>query len=169
MIVDCLKVLWSIIFLWIIIFFSEKFKEGPLKEINNRIIYYFTWLWHFGRSISIVGILFGIGLQINIIIFTLFLLFPLGISFEYAKMFYYTTWAVILFGGFMVQIYEVAMLEAKKISRLLLYIVVFILAGNCVYCAIPYIIFFKQFPVLCAFFIVMIMALIIYGFYKIKK
>ena len=97
MIVDYIKALGPSFCMWLIIVFSEKYKERPLKEINNRIVYYFTWLWHFGRSISIAGIMFGLGLQINIIIFTLFLLFPLGISFEYAKMFYYTTWTEILF------------------------------------------------------------------------
>lgn len=169
MIIDYLKVLWPNFCMWIIMIFSGKFRERPVKDINNRIIYYFIWLWHFGRQISIIGIVFGLGLQINLLLYTIILLFPLGISFEYAEIFYYTTLGEIVFGGLLVQIVELAMRETKKFSKISLYIVAFILVCNCIYCAIPYIVYLKRFPVACVFMIVMISALYTYGFYKIKK
>ena len=65
--------------MWFIVRFSEKPSGRRKIWIDNRFLYVFTWLWHSYGEISIMGLMYAIGVQVvDIIGVVFYLLMPLN-------------------------------------------------------------------------------------------
>ena len=63
------------VWMWFIVRFSEKPSGRRKIWIDNRFLYVFTWLWHSYGEISIMGLMYAIGVQVVDIIGVVFYLF----------------------------------------------------------------------------------------------
>lgn len=67
------------VWMWFIVRFSEKPSGRRKIWIDNRFLYVFTWLWHSYGEISIMGLMYAIGVQVvDIIGVVFYLLMPLN-------------------------------------------------------------------------------------------
>jgi hypothetical protein len=169
MIIRFVKDLWPSFFIWFVIVWSDRISGRPLKRIDNKIIYYFTWLWHFGNCASVTTIMYGIGIQINLIMFSIFSVIPLRVDDLSVRPLYYMTYLEIVLSGIMVGIIEASMTEPRKLLKIPLYILFVMLVGMIIYAGRFYLVIFKYFPVICIAVIIMIVSLLTYGFYNIFK
>ena len=74
-----IKCIMFSVWMWFIVRFSEKPSGRRKIWIDNRFLYVFTWLWHSYGEISIMGLMYAIGVQVvDIIGVVFYLLMPLN-------------------------------------------------------------------------------------------
>ena len=74
-----IKCIMFSVLMWFIVRFSEKPSGRRKIWIDNRFLYVFTWLWHSYGEISIMGLMYAIGVQVvDIIGVVFYLLMPLN-------------------------------------------------------------------------------------------
>ncbi len=115
------EVLWPSILIWILIIMSELVSDNSKEYVENKFLYYFTWLWHFGREINVASLFCGIGIQINLIVFFSQLAFAAPKEMSVIRIIYMITLLEVFLAGIVLGVINEAVCCHERIKKAVAY------------------------------------------------
>lgn len=155
--------------IWSLMFFSERVSDNRKEYIDNKLLYSFTWLWHFGRGINVASLICGVGVQLNVFLYLMARELVSDERMSAVRIIYIITLLETFFSGIIIGLCREGMTSCKKRTKILFFGVAFFVLIGLVLEGKPYIIVFEEVPVLSLLAIGLVCGEIIGGIIYVLK